>query len=185
VPDALAVALALAAIALDLRGHRRRAVAAGIAAVLAKEATVLVLLGYALARRDRRAACFAAVPASVVALWWLWLRSTLPGAPNQSYEFDPVRGLFRSTHVWLGGTHADAAVYLALAIVVALLALRHGALRSPLGIVLVLQLAFVVLLSDNVLRNSYNSTRAALPLLVTGAIALLIKRPRAVPASAR
>jgi hypothetical protein len=178
VPDALALGLVLAAITFDLRGRPRSAIAAGVAAVLAKESMLLVLVGYALWRRDRRAALFAGIPVAVAGAWWAWLRLVLPRTMNESYEFDPVFGLVRSAREWVQGHDTDSLVFVAIAVVLALLALRRGAWRGPFGIAIVLQLAFMATLSINVLKTTYNITRAGLPLVVIAGIALLVSLRR-------
>ncbi len=62
VADTLSVALALLAIALALRSRWRTAILAAVLAVLAKEVAVILLLGFAVWRRDRRSAALVGVP---------------------------------------------------------------------------------------------------------------------------
>jgi hypothetical protein len=114
---------------------------------------------------------------------------------NESYEFDPLLGVVRSAGQWVQGHDADSLVFLAIAVVVAALALRRGARQGPFGIAIMLQLGFMAMLSINVLKSTYNITRAGLPLVVLAGIALLVsltnrrgdalKPPREALASAR
>jgi len=93
-PDALATALALTALALARRGRSRLALMPAVLAVLAKEALLVVFVGYAFTHLKRRSAiALAAVPALAVAGWWWWVRTALPGDPPmplQTLQCAPV-----------------------------------------------------------------------------------------------
>jgi hypothetical protein len=184
VPDALAVVFALAAITLHLRGHRGRAFAMGVGAALTKESLLLVLLGYALWRRDREGARLLLVPMTATAAWWAALRVVYPHSAPQVQEFDPLHGLWVSARLWAHGTEQLALIGTLLAFVGALLALQRGARRGPLGWAIIVQLAFVPLLNPNVLALAENNTRTLLPLLSLAIVAIVTPRrdaPAAVP----
>jgi hypothetical protein len=177
VADGLAIALALAAIALDVRRHPHAAIAAGIGAALTKESLILVLIGYALWRRDRQGLRLAGIPTLVAGAWWCILHFTLPSSGKQVVEFDPGHGLFVSVRYWLHGNQVDGAVVFGLALCAAFLALRRGAWRTPLGYAIVLQLAFVLTLAGNVIAVPDNGARATLPLLALSVAALTVPLP--------
>jgi hypothetical protein len=186
VPDALALGLALLAIDADLRGRFRSAVALGVLAVLAKESLLLVLLGWVV-WRGVRACWLVLAPALVAAGWWLALRLMLPGTPNASHEFEPIVGLLRSLHRWVGArADAAAAVVVLGSLVLGALALVRAGTRSPLAAAIAIQMLFLLCLSPDVLSLNWNATRATLPLTVLAAIALAaIEVRRREPAPVR
>jgi hypothetical protein len=159
--------------------------------VLAKESIVLVLLGYAIWRRDRQGARLAAIPAAAAAAWWCALRLLLPHDTGGFKEFAPGNGLWVTLRYWLQGGDVAAAAVAVLTLGLAVVALRRGALRGPLGWPIVLQLVFLALLGPDVIALQANSHRAVLPLLALAAVAYTSKghsaatRLRAVPASTR
>ncbi|MDQ1519140.1 MAG: hypothetical protein QOI55_213 [Actinomycetota bacterium] len=191
VADALACALVLGALVFDLRGRPRSALLAGIAAVLAKESIVLVLVGYALWRRDRRGAVLAGTPMLVAFAWWCALRVLLPRDSGGFLEFDPGHGLYATLRYWSHWTDLSAPLLAVIAVGLAVLALRKGALAGPLGWAIVLQLGFLALLDINVLAPYANSLRAGLPLLALALVAYTsaggttAPPPRADPVSTR
>jgi hypothetical protein len=174
-PDALALGLALAAIAFDLRGRPRTAIIAAVAAVLAKESLLLLVVGYALWRGGRRGARLAIVPTAVAAAWWLYLRVALAGTPNGSQEFDPLRGLVHAVPSWLHGGNSLSMVSVLGGLLLGAIVIQRAGLRSPFGVAIAVQMGFLLLLSDRVLVHDYNGTRAALPLLVTAILALTVR----------
>jgi hypothetical protein len=172
--DPLGLALALSAVALDSLGRRRAAVLLGVAAVLTKEATFLVLLGWALARADdpgRR--WLVGVPAAAagglaVALW-----ATFPGQGLGVGELGlPFAGIAESIPTWAAGEHLQSLLAVAAAVAVGVGGLRRQGLRSPLGPMLALHLAFLTLVSDTVLALGSGGLRVTMPLLVLGVVAL-------------
>jgi hypothetical protein len=192
VPDALGLAFALGAILLDRRGRPLLAIAAGVAAVLAKEPTFLVLAGYALWRGGRHGARFAGVPAAAGAAWWVWLAVSLPQKRLLLHEFDPGRGLVRSINYWVTRGHVTTTIGFVACIALAALALRRGGLRQPFGWAIAIQLAFIAMMSRAPLVEDHDATRTLLPLLVLGVLAWCstevrhpVRPPRAAPASAR
>jgi hypothetical protein len=176
VPDALALVLALAAVTFDLRRHGGAALVAAVAAGLTRESVLLVLLGYALWRRDRIGARLIGVPAAVVAVWWLALRLVYPRPEPRVTEFDPVHGLWAAARYWAHGGDQFALVALLLALVAGCYALQRGAWRRPLGWAIVLQLAFLPLLSSSVLALTENGTRTTLPLLAMALVGIVSGR---------
>jgi hypothetical protein len=208
VPDALGLGLVFAALTLDLRGRPRSAIGAGVAAVLAKESLFLVLVGYALWRRDRRGALFAAVPALVAGTWWAALHLFIESKDvRQVIEFQPGRGLWFTLGYFARGEDMEMALFFGLAVVLAVLTLRRGALRGPLGIAMLLQLGFLAMLAPPVIAIWANGERTTLPLLCMAILAATVRaraaaddaddenvdierridvrRPLAIPASAR
>jgi hypothetical protein len=176
VPDALALALALAAVTFDLRRHGGAALAAAVAAGLTRESVLLVLFGYALWRRDRIGARLIGVPVAAVAAWWLTLRFVYPQSGPQVMEFDPLHGLWVAAHYWAHGGDQFALVAMLLALVAGCYALQRDAWRGPLGWPIALQLAFLPLLNSSVLALTENSTRTTLPLLAMALVGIVSGR---------
>jgi hypothetical protein len=176
VPDALAVVLALAAVTFDLRRHGGAALVAAVAAGLTRESVLLVLLGYALWRRDRSGARLIGVPAAVVAAWWFALRFVYPQPEPRVTEFDPVHGAWAAARYWAHGGDQFALVALLLAVVAGCYALQRGAWRGPLGWAIALQLAFLPLLSSSVLALTENGSRTTLPLLTMALVGTVTGR---------
>jgi hypothetical protein len=174
VSDALALALALAALAFA--AHRRTipAVAAAILAVLAKETALVVLIGWALGRRDRRSIVMAGAGLATAALWAVWLRIVLPtgGAGDVSELGLPGVGFVRAmSRHWLDGTNRLGMVATLSALIAAALALtrRRGHVLSA---ALALNLLFVSLMNSNVLGLDFGGTRSTMPLLALALITL-------------
>ena len=70
---------------------------AAVLAVLAKEVALVILLGYALWRRDRRTAALVAVPLAAIVVWWAALHVLLPDGGGRIDEIvPPFVGLVRS-----------------------------------------------------------------------------------------
>ena len=173
--DALAVALALAAVALSLRGRRWAAVLVAIAAVLAKEPTLLVFAGVALWRRDRDGWVLVGAPAAVAAALAGFLQMAVEHNGAGVVEFGvPFAGIARSaSRWWLDGQEAWAPAALGLAVVVAVVALWRRGLRTPAAAVAAVHLPFVAVLGPDVIGLNLNAPRATLPLLAFGLVALL------------
>jgi hypothetical protein len=173
--DTLALSLALVAIAASLRGCDRRAVVAGVAAVLAKEAILLVLVGYALWRRGPRGVAVAAVPAGVAAGLAVFLRAAVPARGHAVEEFTvPFKGVAQAaSRFWVHGHELPAVISLLAAVAIAVVAVALRAWRGPFGWAVVIELAFLPLLTQRVLGPSFNGARMAEPLLVLGSLAIV------------
>ena len=100
-PDPLALALALGAVLLLIRGRLAWAVVLGVLAVLTKEPVWLVLAGTALYQRDRRAAVFAGVPALVAAGWWLYLEDRCSRPAPETWSSSACRSRVGRQHAVL------------------------------------------------------------------------------------
>ncbi len=180
------LALALAAIAVAARAsvsssgrHRTPsfvlAVGLGAAATLSKETAIVVLVGWALARRDRLAVAMAAGAIAVAGAWAVWLRLVLPsGGSGDVTEIGlPFVGLVRAfDSFWLEGTNRLGMVSTLGAIAVGAIALRRVGLRHALGPAIALNVAFVSVMNSNVLGIDFGGTRSTMPLLMLGLLAL-------------
>jgi hypothetical protein len=174
VADELALGLVLVALALDRMGHERGALATAVLAVLAKEAMLLVLVGWALTRGRRVLLRLVGVPALVAGGWWLVLRVWLSSSREQSEEFSVVRGLIRAVHIWFDGDGRVSGVVVAASVAAAVFVLLRRGLRSPLGGAIAIQLALVPFLSAVVLAGDWNGPRATAPLLLLSIVAMTV-----------
>jgi hypothetical protein len=172
VADALALALAIAALALAHRGRGRAAIACGIAAVLAKEVILVVLIGWAISRRRRDDYLLAVIPAAVAAAWFVALRIMVPGQEHVGELAAPFVG-WRDAWVelWRYGQQLVGFSAALGSMVVGAAALIRRGLRHPLGWAIVLSMAIGVLSNGNVIGNNYGSTRSLMPVLVLGLVA--------------
>jgi hypothetical protein len=173
-PDPLAVALALAAVLLMTRRHLAWAVVLGVAAVLTKEPVWLVLLGYALFQRDRKAVIFAGVPALAAGLWWLYLHAALPvsGAGDVVEFVAPFSGWSESARFWRTGAEPLGLLGFLLAVGCGLLAVLARR-RHPLWWAVLLNLGLTPFLAASVLAPERNSVRTLLALQVVALIAIV------------
>lgn len=174
VADELALGLVLVALALDSLGHERGALATAVLAVLAKEAMLLVLLGWAFTRGRRVMLRLVGVPAAVAAGWWLVLRVWFASSREPSEEFSVVGGLVRAVRIWVGGGSRMSGVIVAASVAAAAFVLLRRGLRSPLGGPIAAQLALVPFLSAVVLTGDWNGPRATAPLLLLSIIAMTV-----------
>ena len=181
VPDALALALALAAFVALLRGRPVLAAVAAAAAVLAKESTLLVLAGlavYPMPGARPRLRALVVVPALVASAWALALFRLLPHIRGTQYtELGlPFLGLARAASYWVHAPDLGAAIG-----VLSGLALAIGALarcpRGPYRAALVVQLVFLVFLSRATFQYFVSGPRTVLPVTILGALALLEPAP--------
>jgi hypothetical protein len=185
VADALALALCAAALALSMSRHGRWAVAVAVVAVLTKEPSILVFVGFAAWRRDRASAALVVVPAAVAALWWAALHVLVGdnGVAQVRELVPPFVGFADAARLsWLHGEERFALVTLIVALVAGVVA----ALRCkghPLRWVVAVQLPFVVVLNADVVGLLLNGPRATAPLLLFAALALLTPQPHRSPAS--
>jgi hypothetical protein len=191
VADALALALAIAALALAHRERWLPAVLCGVAAVLAKEVIIVVLAGWVLwkwlSSRSRVALLLVVVPAAVIVAWWLALRIMLPGHEQIGELVGPFVGWRDAWNIsW---SHGKELVGMAAAIgsvVVGIAALERRGVSHPLGWAIAGNLVLAVLENGDVIGNNYGSTRALMPVLVLGVVALFTPgRPRFDPESER
>jgi hypothetical protein len=183
VSDALALGLVLGALALASRERHAPAVVLGVLAVLAKEPMILVLAGWFLHRRTRRDLVLLAVPALAIVGWMGWLAHELPPDAARAKDLGaPFAGLWGGWRdQW---SHGQELVGMActlggLALGGAALALRR--LRHPLGWVITLQLAFLLVMGKNPTSINFGATRMAMPVMIVSVIALatpLAARPR-------
>jgi hypothetical protein len=172
VADGLALALVAAALAASLRGRPRLAVLAAIAAVLAKEVTVLAFVGLWLWRRDRPRAALALVPAAVAGTWFVMLRLWLPASESDIKEFAvPFSGMINALPVWIGERQFGAAfTVIGSMVLVAIVVSRRR--QHPLTYVAAAHLPLLASLDAVVLEQMVNAARATLPIVVFGAVAL-------------
>jgi hypothetical protein len=174
VADALAVGLALLAVALAIDG-RRASGAVGALAVLARETSILVLVGWALHDRSRRA-LWLVVPALVVAgSWALWLRIALPPDPAGVGEVVlPFTGWWAAmTERWSEGQHLVGMASSVGAVAAAGLMLWLRGVRHPLAPAVLLQLAATLFMSGDVIGNNFGGTRSTMALLILAAVGLV------------
>lgn len=179
--DSLALALVLAALALA--AHRRAALAVlvGCLAVLARETSVLVFVGWALARRTRRDTALAVVPLVVGGAWAVWLRVTLPATPGDGVnELGlPFVGVARALRDhWLDGSNKLGFAAALAAFGATGLALRTVGRGHPLIPAVAVNLAFVALMNHSVVGIDFGATRSTMPLLMVSVLALATAQGR-------
>lgn len=174
VADSLALALALWAVVLSLRGRTGWAVLAGVAAVLTKEPVFITLVGVAIWRRDRGGALLAGVPMLVAGAWAVILRILVPeGTGSFTDIVRPFSGLADSMSHWAeGGSPLALLTFVAAAgLVVATLVRRRP--RHPLWWAVVLNAGFLLILGADSMALERNGPRTVLPTLVLALVALL------------
>lgn len=172
--DALAIALAVAAIALAEKRHLRWAMVLAVLAVLAKEPIILVLGGWWLARRTRRDLAVVVIPVAVAAAWWLWLHTQLPADPFPTRDLDlPFVGLTQAWSGYWSHGHEWASMACMLAgLAVAALALGLRGLRHRLGWAIAVQTVFLLCMGVNPTAMNFGGTRMAMPVAVLSILAL-------------
>ncbi len=191
VPDPLALGLALGAVVLSMRSRHRWALVAGIAAALTRDTSVIILIGYALWRRDRRSVVLAAVPAGTILLWAVALRLMHFPTPSGEdvVEFTwPLQGLWLATTKFWFTYDPDSAtkivtryeplgwISLFPAIALGVAGLVRRGLRHPVGWMLVGQLAVLLVVKVDVLGPERNASRMALPLIALGLVSIVTPR---------
>lgn len=179
--DALALALVVSALALLVCGRTGWAVVAGVAAALAREVTLVPLLGLALWRRGWRGACLVAVPAAVAGAWALVLWRLFPSQPYVSDRAPFLTGLADALSYWRSGRDGWSFLFVAGSLVLAGLALTMALKtrsRSPLVLPLVLQGGLLLFLSRAPFVLPYNAARTTMPLLLLASLLLAIERRR-------
>jgi hypothetical protein len=180
--DSLAVAAALGAIALAERRKLLPAIAAAIVAVLAKEAILVTLAAYVLARRDRRTIALVAIPLAFAGAWWLFLRAAVEATGAQVIEFTlPFQGLARAVRFWSDGGDWWAALVVAVTAVLTVIALLRLSRRSFWWPLVAVNAAFVTVLSKDAVGVWANSARVVAPTMLfatLGIISTLITAPK-------
>ena len=181
VSDALALALALAAVFLATRNRLWPAIALGCLAVLAKEPAVLVLLGWSLYRRTRRDALLTVVPGIVIVAWMGWLHVILPPDPTLGHDIGlPFVGLYQAwTQIWSHGNELVGMACTISGMVIGALALAVRRFRHPLGWAIAVQLGFMLTMGLNPTSTNFGGTRMAMPVMALSVLALCTPRGRA------
>lgn len=182
VGDALAVGLALLAVALASRGRIAPALLVAVAAVLAKEPTALILVGWALGQRTRRSALVAGIPVLVAGGWMALLRLLVPGSESLNGDIGlPLVGLAgAATDIWAEGRELIGMASTLGALALGFLALWRRGARHPLGIAIVLHLALLAVSGSNPLGMNFGGTRTGLALTALAVLALATPRAPAV-----
>ena len=175
VADGLAVALSLATIALFLDGRTRLACCAAVAAVLARETTILVPLALVLSTRRRADLPLVVAPALALAAVFMAVVAFVPaGGTAPEGLVAPFNGLVDAVRRrWLHGEELIGMASTLGAFVLGgwVLAARRGpvALRWVVG----LQMAFLAVCSGDVLGNDFGGTRSTLMLLAVAVVVLV------------
>ncbi len=179
----LAWALAVLGVWLLVEGKYRGAVVAVVAAVLAREAMILVAAGLTIGlwKQDRTKAIAMAVWPSLAALLWaLWVRWRLgvPVLTSESEEIGvPFAGLVSAATRWLEEPGRN--LVLGLVVIALLLVATMQVIRRP-SLVAYSTIGFVVLaplLTRQVWLNYFDITRAIAPLFTTYVLVLFARDP--------
>jgi len=170
--DGLAMALVLGALVLSLRERWIWAIVLGIAAVLAREVSIVPLIGLALWRRDQAGVLLVAGPLAVAGAWFVTLRAMFPGIAYGSDRAAFLSGVRPSVHYWFStrGFGSGATVVAAVVLVAAALIWRF---RSPLAWPIVLSSVLPLFLNAEAIHLFDNLSRVLLPSMVLAALALL------------
>ena len=170
--DSYALAAALTALALSVRGRHRWAVVAAVVAGLAKESLILLPLGLLIHYRDRPRLALVAIPGAVVATWWIALHFLVTDNSAGVIEFTyPFGGLASATRAWMDGKAPIAMVTVIGSVAFALVVLTRIGFRHPLAPAIALQLAFLTVLGHDVLALDANGARMTMPVLVLAVVA--------------
>lgn len=172
VADSLALAAAIAAVVALLAKRPLLAIAPAVLAVLAKESLLLILIGFALGRRDKASIRTAIVAGAATASWWIALRFLVEDHGRGVIEFTyPFGGLIESMRWWADGKYPIALMTVPLTLIFAVVTLSRVGLRHPLGWVIAIQLLFIPFLGPDVIGLDANGTRMTAPVLVFAAVA--------------
>lgn len=165
--DTLALGFVLVALYAAETKKPPFAVVSAVAAVLTKEAMLLLLVAHAVTRRTK-ASVAAAVSATVTAgTWWLALRVLVDSDVPQVKEFTwPFGGMWVYADRWMDGRNNLAAVMAIGSFALAFIALWRRGPRHPLFGPLAAMTAFGSVLSASVIALDFNGTRTLGPLLV-------------------
>lgn len=180
--DNLAVAAALGAVAFSLANWHRFAVCSGVLATLAKESSWILLLGFAMWRRDRQGFRLAAIPALVAGTWWIALRLMVVDHSPGITEFTiPFMGLVDSILYWVKGRTVFACYLVPFSFAAGNWVVVKSKLRHPLAPAILLQLIFSVFLNLDVLALDANGSRVTMPILLLSIVALATHTGRRYP----
>lgn len=184
VSDALALALALLAVYLATRERNGWAIAVACLAVMAKEPIILVLVGWWVTQRSRRAALLAGIPALVAGAWALYLRAVFPADGSKLSDIGwPGVGYWDAwADQWSSGQELVGMACSLGGLALGLLALARCGPRHPLAGIIALQLAFLMVMAVNPIAMNFGGTRMAMPVFVVSALALATPSAK-VPAS--
>ena len=169
--DNLAMAFVLVTFVLSLRGRPWLATAAGVAAVLTREVSMVPLIGLALWRRDRCGVPLIVFPAAAALSWFLVLRALLPKVVYGGARAGFLDGTRIAFHYWssAAGRGSLLVVILALVLGAAVMALRHD---SPLALPVLLELVLPLFIVADAINLFYNVSRTLLPATLMAAVAL-------------
>lgn len=174
VPDPLALAFALWAIYFSLRHQWAPAVVAGVLAVLTRESSWLLLAGFALWQRDRKAIPLVAVPALVAAGWWLFLHLFVEQYGEASGAMTvPFAGWVEAFQVWEQGYEVVGLMAVVVGLLMSLVALGMRGLRHPLGWAIALQLGLLSAVVGSAIAPERSAGRTFLPVMVMAVVALV------------
>jgi hypothetical protein len=173
-PDALALGLALAALASDVRNRRVLACALAVLAVFAQPAAGLVLLGWTVWRGRAAIVHMLAIPAACAITWWVVLEVWFASTHDTLQEFAPLLGLERSLRAWALGDDRIAALTFAVAVLAGMAALGLRGFRAPLTPAIVLQFFLLASLAVTSLTGDWNAIRATGTLLTLAVTAIAI-----------
>lgn len=178
--DALSLAMAVTAVALLAHDRFRPALVAAALSVLAKETSLLLLVGWALWRRDRRAIAVVATSVGLIAVWAGVLRLLVDVHSPQVQEFTLWFGGLRDTIEGRGTEHWGPLMILATALLAAA-ALTVRGVRHPLAPGLLVQLALLPNLSLSALGLDLNATRVVMPAMLLALVMLATPGPPGQP----
>lgn len=181
VPDPLALALVLWAVVAYLRGRFPAALALAIAAVLTKEISLFILAGLWVWRRDRQTFVLTAVPAALVGIWALWVRTQIPAAQFVSGAFTiPFQGAYQSVRFWAQGYEPLGLTACVLALGLGIVAMIKRGWRHPLGPIVAIQLGLYLVYAIDVIGPERNATRTSMALVAFAAVMLATPRAAAL-----
>lgn len=174
VSDALALSLALVALALAVRHRHGPAVAIAVLAVLAKEPVLLMLLGWALHRRNRKDLLVLLVPGAVCAAWMGGLHLLVPAGSGRPSDLAlPFVGLAHAwTDIWSHGRELVGMACTLGGITIGSLALVLRGLRNPFGWAIAIQLGFLAIMGVNPTAVNFGATRMSMTVMILSALAL-------------
>lgn len=184
--DTLALGLLLAALwAVETR-RSRTAVIAGVAAVLAKESTALLLVAHAVTRRTRESVLAAGSAVAAAGAWWVALRLAVDSDVAQVKEFTwPFGGMVVYVDEWLDGRNTIGAAMAIGSFLLAFVALWRRGPRHPLFGALAVMTALASFFAASVVALDFNAIRTLGPLLVLAILCLGTPTPSRDGASDR